>query len=328
MLLRSRPTTSHFHSLSALSCLVIWLLLSSTVVLALEVTPQQAKVLQNKQQPTTEQEASQAPTQPSTVRLSPAVAQQLSAQQLQQLQQQANALREQHQRVRLELEDDQERVVQDLTFLWQAAVERSGSIRYAVEKLSQRDASGQSTKKAGLTRKIITGLAQLGGAAGTIWTGSPVGLLSGSMVTEVVRDSDPTVNRKVTDADMVILAKAVESLQSDLMRNYYQYRFAQERQVLMAQALDTIHQHYSRALSAIQNDPQRHNLETLMRSTLASVEQDARQCEMDVHQSRTALALLVGTETLAALELGRSQSAATPMAESVSPTVVPTSSHK
>lgn len=276
------------------------------------VTPKQAAVVAKKQQAMGRIAPKLEP--PAPVELSEDQIKQLPTGSTTQLRQQAKRLQERHQGIEQALGDDQDVVIQDLTFLWQAAVERSAAIRYAVEKLGQRDASGKPVKNDGNTRRLLTTIAQLGGAAGSMWTGTPIGLLGGSMVSQVINEARPTGGiGRVTDADMVILAKAVEDLQRDVMTAYYQYRYAQERLALADRAVTDIQKHYSRALTVAQkSDSHRNNLEVLLRSAMAGVEQEARQSESEVHQTCSSLALLVGSDVIAALELQKARLSTTP----------------
>jgi len=121
------------------------------------------------------------------------------------------------QRIRDNTLDTAEQQGKDMNLLWQAAVYRSQPIRYAIEKLSRQDASGKPVKnKTGLKRLINT-TAQVGGAAASIVSGTPIGLLSGALVNDIVNQSNTSSTRPVTDADMVILARAVDNLQQELL---------------------------------------------------------------------------------------------------------------
>jgi hypothetical protein len=275
------------------------------------VTPQQAAVVAKKQKSPPASKAATKLDPPEPVVIAPEVLQQLPPNTAQTLTLQAQQLGQRHQAIEQAVADDQELVITDLTYLWQAAVERSAAIRYAVEKLSQRDASGKSVKNDGATRRLLSTIAQLGGAAGSMWTGTPIGLFSGSMVSQVVSELTPSSGSsgRVSDADMVILAKAVEDLQGHVMTAYYQYRHAQQRNTLAQQAVTDVTKHYVQALAVTQHSNQRNNLEVLLRSAMAGMEQEAHQAEADVAQTRSALALLVGNDVISAMEVQRTAAA-------------------
>jgi hypothetical protein len=200
-----------------------------------------------------------------------------------------------------ELQDDQENTIKDMSMLWQAAVERSSTIRYAIEKLSRKDATGKPLQNDSFTKKMVTNIARLGGAAGSLWTGSPVGLMSGALVSEAMQSDPMTASQiPITDADMVILAREVEALQNDVIRRYYGYRYAKERLALAHQATLQIAEYQKKSESL---DPSlRQALEPLLDSLYESTRQQETSLQQQHGSARNALALLVGQEVLTALD--------------------------
>ena len=202
-----------------------------------------------------------------------------------------------------ELRDDEEMAISDIGMLWQAAVERSGAIRYAIEKLSRRDATGKPVEGDSFTKRALQSLVHLGGVAGTMWSGTPAGLIGSSMIQDIMRGhpGDSALSR-VTDADMVILAREVETLQADLIRLYYQYRHARERFELSTEAGSTLCRYYDAEAAAPVSDPNRQALQPLVQSLYESARQDAHNARQTYESARTALALVVGPEAVTALE--------------------------
>jgi hypothetical protein len=204
------------------------------------------------------------------------------------------------QRTRENTLDVAEQQNKDMNVLWQAAVYRSQPIRYAIEKLSRQDASGKPVKnKTGLKRLINT-TAQVGGAAASIVSGTPIGLLSGALVNDIVNQSNSSSTRPVTDADMVILARAVDDLQQELLDLYLTYKQSKAVLALQQGKLSILDQTYAMAqhhAGALQ-DPS----EQLMRYMLKDTQQSVQRAEQSFQQAQHRLGLKVGEEALILLE--------------------------
>ena len=204
-----------------------------------------------------------------------------------------------------ELRDDEELSITDIGMLWEAAVERSGTIRYAIEKLSRKDATGKPVDNDSFTRRVVQNMVHLGGVAGTMWTGTPAGLIGSNMVQDLISGNpqDSALSR-VTDADMVILAKEVEALQSQLIEKYYTYRQAQERLSMAREASATIGKYYDHAQkNATTNDA----LQPLMLSMLDTTTQEEQNALQAYNSTRSALSLMVGLDAIAALDQSHSK---------------------
>ena len=195
-----------------------------------------------------------------------------------------------------EMQDEAEVAIPDLALLWQAAVQRSRTIRYAISKLSRQDAAGESIDNDPYKKKVIQNIAQLGGVAGTLWSGSPIGLLSGSLMSEVLRE-DGRGPRRVSDADMVILAQAVERLQRQVIQQYYDYRYSQVRYQqaqaatsAMRKSMDSFYDRNESELVEL--------MEPLLSSLMQTIEQREAEAKRTFQRSENALALLVGPDSI------------------------------
>ena len=124
-----------------------------------------------------------------------------------------------------ELDADREAMLNDLKELWVCAVENSETIRFAIVKLS--NPNGEEVNKSGF-KKIVApilsaapllgqGLANPAAAAGS--------LIGSGVLSSVLNDNSELNSRltKVNDADLVILAKAIDDLQQNLVVNYMSY---------------------------------------------------------------------------------------------------------
>ena len=220
----------------------------------------------------------------------------------------SDAIRLEDRAVYNDLRDEEELSLSDIGMLWAAAVERSGTIRYAIEKLSRRDATGKPVDNDSFSKRMLQNLVHLGGVAGSMWTQTPAGLIGSNMVDDLMSGSpqDSALSR-VTDADMVILAKEVEALQTQLIEMYYGYRHAQERLKLTQEAETTVGKYYDHATNTTATAEA---LQPLVQSIYDSAKQDEQNAQQALNSARTALTLLVGPEAVAALERNKTASAA------------------
>ncbi len=209
-----------------------------------------------------------------------------------------------------EMRDAEELSIADIGMLWEAAVTRSGTIRYAIEKLSRRDATGKPVEGDSFSKRILQNMVHLGGVAGSMWTQNPAGVIGSGMVQDLMRGNpqDSALSR-VTDADMVLLAKQVEELQSQLIQLYYGYQHAKERLQMAQEASSTINKYYDHAASTpmLSNE----SLQPLMQSIYDSAKQDEQSAQQAFNSARNALGLMVGPDAVAALEQPQSTSKAT-----------------
>lgn len=124
-----------------------------------------------------------------------------------------------------DLSAEQAQILEDLRVLWQAAANRSETIKFAIYKLS--DPESNKPKK-GLVKKIfapITGVASMVGIGSGNTIAASSSVLGGGLLGSLLAD-DKVLNAKltkVTDADLVILAKEIDDLQQKLVNLYYNY---------------------------------------------------------------------------------------------------------
>lgn len=213
-----------------------------------------------------------------------------------------------HQGLYQELRDDETRTLADMGMLWQAAVERSATIRYAIEKLSRKDATGNTHKDDRTGQRVLKSVARLGGVAGSMWTGTPAGMIGGSFMEELISDGQQGATVRLTDTDMLILAKAVETLQHDLLQAYGQYKNAK-------QLWESVHEQQRQLDNlAKQAELVSATRKTTRQTTLTSSDvalvlnaledgwaADNLAAQQTLQQATNALALLVGPDALTAL---------------------------
>ncbi|MEB3206902.1 MAG: hypothetical protein VKK59_06110 [Vampirovibrionales bacterium] len=200
-----------------------------------------------------------------------------------------------------QLRDDEEAHLKAITFIWQAAVERSDTIRYAIDQLSNRDPMQSGKTDSGeFSKKLLRTLGQLGGTAGTILTGSPVGMVGSQMVNELVGSTAQDARNarlKITDTDMLFLARAVSSLQEDVIEAYETWQGAIVRLALAQDARRAIGRYASSAEASLPN-----GFDVIVDSLLQTQAQQVNQAQSDVQQARNTLLLIAGSEALSMLD--------------------------
>lgn len=220
----------------------------------------------------------------------------------------ADSLHEQDRAIYNEIRDEEDLSLADIGMLWQAAVTRSGTTRYAIEKLSRRDATGKPVEGDNFSKRMLGSIVHLGGVAGSMWTGTPAGLIGSGMIQDIMAGSpQDSALARVTDADMVLLAKQVEELQTQLIQLYYGYKHAKEKLTLAQEAQSTINKYCDHAETLTSNG-QSDALKPLMQSLVESARQDVQNAQQNLNSSRTALSGLVGPDAIAALEQGKKAS--------------------
>lgn len=130
-----------------------------------------------------------------------------------------------------ELDEDSIQINSDLAVLWNATVNRSETMKYAIYKLSNpdEDKPNESTMK-----KILKPIANFSSIAGASVAGDPyvatTALIGGGLVNAFMKD-DKEVNyrfSKVSDADMVLLVRKIDELQKKMLGLYVDYRTKQK----------------------------------------------------------------------------------------------------
>jgi hypothetical protein len=244
--------------------------------------------------------------------VSPEERSKLSAQTIQDLEKLLLALQYETNSVSQDLMDDQELMTKDVAMLWQAAVERSSSIRFALEKLSKQDETGKPVQNNNVSKRLAQNAARVAGAAGSILTANPAGLIGSGMIEQILfDDSGNSALLRVTDADMVILAKEVEGLQSRVIELYYAYKQSKDRVSLTHEASEALSKYYDQYEHESANsktpDPA---LQTILSSLYESAKQDEGQAKQRFATSRNELEIVVGPDAVKALETAHEKESA------------------
>ncbi|MBQ7287051.1 MAG: hypothetical protein IJW73_04745 [Candidatus Gastranaerophilales bacterium] len=129
-----------------------------------------------------------------------------------------------------EIEEDSMKINSDLAILWQATTARSETMKYTIYKLSNpdEDKPNESTLK-----KILRPIANFSSIAGASVAGNPFvatsALVGGGLVNAFMKDDKELNYRfsKVSDADMVLLVRKIDTLQKKLLSLYMDYKTKQ-----------------------------------------------------------------------------------------------------
>jgi hypothetical protein len=130
-----------------------------------------------------------------------------------------------------ELDEDSAKINSDLAVLWNATVNRSETMKYAIYKLSNpdEDKPNESTMK-----KILKPIANFSSIAGASVAGNPFvatsALIGGGLANAFMKDDKELNYRfsKVSDADMVLLVRKIDTLQKKLLDLYVDYKTKQQ----------------------------------------------------------------------------------------------------
>jgi len=126
----------------------------------------------------------------------------------------------------LELKDEEDSILGDLRILWQYAVENSETIKFAIYKLSNPngDLKNADESKVKKLLKPIAGITPFVAATAGNAIAAGGSIIGGTFLNDILNEDKYNKRlEKVTDADLVILAKAIEELQNKLVTSYYEY---------------------------------------------------------------------------------------------------------
>ena len=198
----------------------------------------------------------------------------------------------------LELADEKDQIQEDLKTLWQAAITKSETIRFAIYKLSN---PGGDEEKKSMVKKILNPLTSVAplvgmGSSNAVAGGSAV--VGGGMLGTLLSDDSAANNHlsRVSDADLVILAQETDNLQQKLIELYYNYLSSTERLKMADQLVKNRYKYYQAA--------QNSSKETISVADVfyregLDIQYKTRE---EVMKNRAALEQLVGNDVLIAVD--------------------------
>ena len=198
-----------------------------------------------------------------------------------------------------ELDEDSVQINSDLAVLWNATVNRSETMKYAIYKLSNpdEDKPNESTMK-----KILKPIANFSSIAGASVAGDPyvatTALIGGGLVNAFMKD-DKEVNyrfSKVSDADMVLLVRKIDELQKKMLSLYVDYKTKQKLANLTKENFEKREEIYN-----ISQDKSREEL-SVVEAYYRDAKSDMLLALDEYNTSRAILENLVGLEALKKIE--------------------------
>lgn len=202
-----------------------------------------------------------------------------------------------------ELKAEEKKILGDLRVLWQYAVEGSETIKFAIYKLS--DPTGKKQKDETKLKKLLKPISAITPFVAAS-AGSPVAsgstMIGGSMLNGVLsEDKHNKALEKVTDADLVILAKAIEDLQNELVISYYEYIAA--KRILNLSNINLENREKYREVSKDASDKNTLIADTFYREALDK----QHKAQENLLLKRAALEQLVGNDAILTIENSNSK---------------------
>lgn len=199
----------------------------------------------------------------------------------------------------LELQDEEAVILGDLRILWQYAVENSETIKFAIYKLSdpKGDLKKADESKIKKLLKPIAGITPFVAATACNPIAAGSSIVGGTFMNDILSEDKYKKHlEKVTDADLVILAKAIEDLQNNLVTTYYEYVTAKKILVFADNNL----QNRRQLCDSLTNVPEETVViaDTFYREALAR----QNQAQSNVLLKRAALEQLVGNDAILLIE--------------------------
>lgn len=201
-----------------------------------------------------------------------------------------------------------------LTLLWRAAVVRSSPIRLALEKLSNPVAESTPTDKSSgaKARSVVKQAAQLGAVTSAMLTGSPLGLVTGQILSDALTVDGQTPARiGVSDVDLALLTKEVEQLQHQLLSRYLVYRKSRRLAYASRQSREAAFKDLQAGVarlsfqlgpSSSKDALEKHPLFQVMQAQYDQIAQLEQYYVRQWRQHAEALMLLTGPEAVEAME--------------------------
>ncbi|MCR4880871.1 MAG: hypothetical protein K6A44_02850 [bacterium] len=215
--------------------------------------------------------------------------------------------------IKTELTDDRPQMLQELSTLWVSAVQKSDTVYFAIMKLS--NPNGEEVNKNGFKKILepILGAAPLVGQAFVNPALTAGSIIGSNVMGTMINDGAKARLTKVNDADLVILARAIDELQESLLMNYMAYKGAKEAYELAVKIAEERQQEYEEMNK--KNSPN-----TILANTFYTEALDYQyKTRQDFLMKRIVLEQMVGTEALNEIE--NPQKEETPAEDNTEPEV-------
>ena len=207
-----------------------------------------------------------------------------------------------------EMNADSPKILSDLSILYNGAIQKSETIRYAIYKLSNPE---ENKPKEGIVKRILKPIASFSSIAGTAMSDNPymaAGALIGGGLIGAMTSDDKAINykfTKVNDADMVVLVRKIDELQKKLLFAYMDYLSAKELNKMAIENLNKRKIMYEEA----QKKGTREEL-LVADSYYRRAQEYVVKAKSKYDLSRTILENLTGKEALLTIEKAESEESA------------------
>lgn len=200
--------------------------------------------------------------------------------------------------IKTELTNDRQKMLEELSTLWVSAVQKSDTVYFAIMKLS--NPNGEEVNKNGFKKILepIIGAAPLVGQAFVNPALTAGSIIGSNVLGTAINDSAKHRLTKVNDADLVILARAIDELQETLLMNYMAYKGAKEEYELAIKIAQERQKEYEELNK--KNSPN-----TLLANTFYTEALDYQyKTRQDFLMKRVVLEQMVGSDALTEIETG------------------------
>ena len=200
--------------------------------------------------------------------------------------------------IKNELTNDRPKMLEELSTLWVSAVQKSDTVYFAIMKLS--NPNGEEVNKNGFKKILepIIGAAPLVGQAFVNPALTAGSIIGSNVMGTMMNDSAKTRLTKVNDADLVILARAIDELQETLLMNYMAYKGAKEEYELAIKIANERQKEYEEL-------NQKNSPNTLLANTFYTEALDNQyKARQDFLMKRVVLEQMVGSDALIEIETG------------------------
>jgi len=198
-----------------------------------------------------------------------------------------------------EIDEESTELNSEIAVLWNATVNRSETMKYAIYKLSNpdEDKPNESTMK-----KILRPIANFSSIAGASVAGDPfvatTALIGGGLANAFMKD-DKEVNyrfSKVSDADMVLLVRKIDELQKKLLDLYVDYKTKKNLAVMTQENFKKQEEIYKLSQNKSKEEI------TISDAYYQKTKANAQKAQDDFMTSRAILENLVGLDALKQIE--------------------------
>lgn len=202
-----------------------------------------------------------------------------------------------------EMDIESPEILSDLSILYNNAIQRSETIKYAIYKLSNPE---ENKPNESAIKRILKPIASFSTIAGTALSANPYmasGALIGGGLMNAFSGDDKEANykfTKVNDADMVLLVRKIDELQKNLLNNYINYITQKELLQLSMQNLENRRKVYN----AMQTGEKKATREELIVADTyyRNAQNTVKKAQAEYNLSRVILENIAGKEALKEIE--------------------------